>query len=151
MLRLAANLTTLFQEADFLDRFERASQAGFRTVEFLFPYAYSVGEIQSRIEAFGQSVELINLPPGNRDNGDWGLAALPDREAEFRETVHTALDYALPLKIPKLHCMSGVSEKTGAAARVYAKNLQYAADQCRRHEILLLIEPISPLTIPDTF
>ena len=108
MPRFAANLSMLYPELDFLDRFEAAARDGFRAVEYLFPYAYEARELKARLDANGLQQVLFNAPPGNWDGGERGLACLPGREAEFREGVKKAVDYAKALDCPRIHLMAGL-------------------------------------------
>ncbi|MBV5335678.1 TIM barrel protein, partial [bacterium] len=130
MPRLAANLSFLFQEDDFLDRFEAASSCGFVGVEFLFPYDHPAAVIAEAARAAGVSVVLFNLPPGDWAAGERGIAALPGREAEFRAAVDCASAYAAALGTPTLHVMAGVlppDADRDAARATYCANLRYAA------------------------
>src|SRR5689334_6987758 len=108
MPKFAANLSMLYPELDFLDRFEAAARDGFRAVEFLFPYAYEARELAARLKAHGLQQVLFNAPPGNWDAGEKGLACLPGREEEFRAGIATALSYAQVLACPRVHVMAGV-------------------------------------------
>src|SRR6266536_626055 len=126
MPRLAANLSMMFNEVPFLDRFAAARKAGFDAVEFLFPYEHPAGELRKRLEGEGLTQALFNMPPGNWAQGERGLASLPGRQAEFREGVTQALDYAAVLGCRLVHCMAGivpagVSQVT--AGSLYAANL----------------------------
>src|SRR5271170_5526025 len=123
MPRLAANLSMMFNEVPFLERFAAARKAGFEGVEFLFPYEYSAAELRSRTVGEGLTQVLFNMPPGDWANGERGLAALPGRQAAFHESVKKALDYAAALDCRQIHCMAGivppgVSQTTAAA--IYA-------------------------------
>ena len=108
MPRLAANLSMMFNELPFLDRFEAARKAGFEGVEFLFPYDFPASEIASRLKANGLTQALFNMPPGDWANGERGMASLPGRQMEFREAVKRALDYAAELECRHVHCMAGI-------------------------------------------
>jgi hydroxypyruvate isomerase len=107
MPRFAANLTMLFNELPFLDRFEAAAKAGFKAVEFLFPYPYSIADLKDRLSANGLTLVLHNLPAGNWDGGERGIACLPDRVAEFREGVARAIEYGGALGVPQINCLAG--------------------------------------------
>jgi hydroxypyruvate isomerase len=107
MPRFAANLTMLFNELPFLDRFEAAAKAGFKAVEFLFPYPYAVADLKDRLSANGLTLVLHNLPAGNWDAGERGIACLPDRAGEFREGVARAIEYGSALGVPQLNCLAG--------------------------------------------
>ncbi|MBL8959613.1 MAG: hydroxypyruvate isomerase [Gemmatimonadetes bacterium] len=151
MPQFAANLTMLWTEVPFLDRFERAARAGFRAVEFLFPYPYDAGELKSRLDAHGLRLVLHNLPAGNWDAGERGIACLPGREAEFREGVATAIHYATALGVPRVNCLVGKTPDGVDAATVHATvvgNLRHAARALAAHGIQLLVEPINTFDIP---
>lgn len=147
MPRLAANLSFLFTEVDFLDRFEAAAKAGFTGVEFLFPYAWPAAEIKRRLDDNGLQLALFNIAPGNWDEGERGLAGLPGREMEFRSAVARALDYASALGCRRLHAMAGL-EAHGATLATYVMNLAHAAERARPHGIDILIEPINTFDMP---
>jgi len=150
----AANLTTMFNEVEFMDRFERARSAGFTAVEYLFPYAFEAEAIAERLSKYELSQVLFNTPPGDWDNGERGLAAIPGREQEFKEGVATALSYAQILKCPRIHPMAGLlSDKSKATIYLdtYKNNLKTAADLCSQHNVDVLIEPINPINMPNYF
>jgi hydroxypyruvate isomerase len=154
MPRLAANLSMMFNEVPFLERFTAARKAGFEGVEFLFPYEFPAAELRSRMVGEGLTQVLFNMPPGDWANGERGLAALPGRQAEFREGVKRALDYAATLECRRVHCMAGivpagVSHTTAAA--VYASNLNWAAEQARPAGVKLMLEPINHRDMPGYF
>ncbi|MGH7080750.1 MAG: 2-oxo-tetronate isomerase [Acetobacteraceae bacterium] len=154
MVQLAANLSMMFTEVPFLDRFERAAKAGFTAVEYLFPYEFPAPDIAARLRAHGQSQVLFNAPPGNWAAGERGLAAVPGREAEFREGLSRALDYATALGCPQVHVMAGILPPGVAhltAASVYAANLDWAARAAAKAGIALLIEPINHRDMPGYF
>jgi hydroxypyruvate isomerase len=148
MPRFAANLSFLFTELPFLDRFEAAARAGFTGVEFMFPYAVPAAEIRQRLDATGLSLVLFNLPPGHWDKGERGFAALPGREDEFASAVDLALTYAEALGCPRLHCMAGLAAH-GATRDAYVANLRLAADWAAPLGIDILIEPINTRDMPD--
>jgi len=154
MPKFAANLTMLFNEVPFLDRFERAAKAGFDAVEFLFPYAYKADEIKSRLEANGLKLVLHNLPGGDWDAGERGIGCLPDRADEFRAGVAKAIDYAGALGVKQVNCLAGkaplgASETT--LRQTFVANLQYAASALKKSGIKLLIEPINTFDIPGFY
>lgn len=154
MPRFAANLTLLFAEVDFLDRFERARRAGFDAVEFQFPYAWPAAEIRARLDAHGLQAVLHNLPAGDWQRGDRGIAALPGRAAEFRAGVARAIDYAAVLGVPRLNCLAGCAPDGAGAAtlrRTLVANLRFAAEALRRAGIELLVEPINRFDVPGFF
>lgn len=154
MPRFAANLSFLFTETDFLNRFQRASDCGFRGVEFLFPYEWSPLDIRDRLDRTGLTLALFNLYPGNWEKGECGLASLPGREEEFENTVHQALEYAEKTGCRKLHILAGIPTpdmENDRANETYLNNLSRAADIARHTDITLLIEPINRRNIPDYF
>jgi hydroxypyruvate isomerase len=151
MPRFAANLTMLFTEFPFLDRFERAARAGFKGVEFLFPYAYQPRDIRARLDRFGLQLVLHNLPAGDWDAGERGIACHPDRRAEFREGVERAIDYAGALGVGQLNCLVGKTPADVPAAQVHetlVENLHHASQRLKEAGIRLLVEPINRLDIP---
>ena len=154
MPRFAANLTMLFNEVPFLERFERAAKAGFEAVEFLFPYAWSAREIKQRLDAHGLTLVLHNLPPGDWDAGERGIACHPDRVAEFRAGVAKAVEYAKVLGVPRLNCLAGKAPH-GVSAEVLRQtlvaNLRYAAGELKRAGLSLLIEPINAFDMPGFY
>ncbi len=151
MPRFAANLTMLFNEVPFLDRFERAAKAGFDAVEFLFPYAYPAEEIKARLEAHGLQLVLHNLPAGDWDAGERGIACHPDRVAEFRAGLGRAIEVARALGAPQLNCLAGKAPAGVADGRLretLVANLAYAAAELKQAGLKLLIEPINSHDIP---
>lgn len=154
MPKFAANLSMLFADAPFLDRFARARQAGFAAVEFLFPYAYPAEQIAARLRQHQLKLVLFNLPPGDWDAGERGLACHPQRIDEFRASVATALAYATTLGVTQLHCMAGKvppGVSAGQARAAYLDNLRYAAAQLAPAGVNLLIEPINHYDMPGYF
>lgn len=152
MPKFAANLSMMFKEVDFLDRFERASNAGFKAVEFLFPYEYDKAELASLLEKYGLEQVLFNTAPGDVAKEEWGLTAVPGREQEAREVIHQALEYALALKCPRVHVMAGVvpeGEDRGAYRQTFIENVCYAADLFKPHNIYVVIEALSPPVKPN--
>jgi hydroxypyruvate isomerase len=150
MPRLAANLSMLFTEVPFLDRFAAAANAGFKGVEFLFPYAFDVDDIRARLDQLGLEVVLFNLPPGHWDEGERGITALKGREDEFAAGVDLALRYAEALGCPRVHAMAGL-DPHGTDRDVYLKNLTLAADWARGEGVDILIEPINTFDMPGYF
>lgn len=154
MPRFAANLSMLFTEVPFLERFERAARAGFEAVEFLFPYEYPVEEIRSRLAGNGLTLVLHNLPAGDWAAGERGIACNPRRVDEFRAGVEQALGYASRLGVRQLNCLAG---KTPAGTsgellqQTLVDNLRYAARRLAAHDLRLLIEPINTFDIPSFF
>lgn len=154
MPRFAANLSMMFNELEFLDRFAAARKAGFEGVEFLFPYEYPAAELRTRLKGEGLTQALFNMPPGNWAGGERGLASLPGRQAEFREAVKRALDYATALECRLLHCMAGIPAADVSpitAAALYAANLAWAAEQAAPAGVRLAIEPINHRDMPGYF
>jgi hydroxypyruvate isomerase len=154
MPKFAANLSLMFNELPFLDRFAAARAAGFDAVEFLFPYAFEPEQITARLQRYGLELVLHNLPAGDWAAGERGLACDPRRTAEFEDSVALAVDYALELGVRRLHCLAGklpprVSRERAHA--VYVANLRHAAAQCQPHGIALLVEPINDRDIPGYF
>jgi hydroxypyruvate isomerase len=146
MPRFAANLSMMFNEVSFLDRFDAAAKAGFKAVEFLFPYEHPATEIRRRLDANGLRQVLFNMPPGNWAKGERGIACLPGRQAEFRDGVKQALDYAAALGCPLVHCMAGIVPadlQTTMAAGVYTANLAWAAEHAQGSGVRIVIEPIN--------
>ncbi|HEV7912315.1 MAG TPA: hydroxypyruvate isomerase [Albitalea sp.] len=154
MPRFAANLTMLFTEVPFLDRFERAAKAGFKAVEFLFPYDHPASEIRARLADNGLQLVLHNLPAGDWAAGERGIACLPDRVDEFRNGVARAIEYAETLGVPQLNCLAGkVPAGAGedAVRRSFVANLRFAASELKRAGLRLLIEPINTFDIPGFY
>ncbi|WP_137175829.1 hydroxypyruvate isomerase [Massilia sp. HP4] len=154
MTRLAANLTMLFNEVDFLDRFGHAARAGFRGVEFLFPYAYRAEDIADRLDSWRLRLVLHNLPAGDWAGGERGIACLAGREAEFQDGVGKAIDYAKALGVKQLNCLAGIVPQgvaLDAARATLVANLKFAAGALQREGIDLLIEPINTFDIPGFF
>jgi hydroxypyruvate isomerase len=151
MPRFAANLSMLFTEVPFLDRFERAAAAGFEAVEFLFPYAWPAAQIRERLQRHRLRLVLHNLPAGDWDGGERGIACLPDRVDEFRTGVATALDYARELGVGQLNCLAGKAPAGADPARLHATlvdNLRHAAAELDKAGLKLLLEPINTHDIP---
>lgn len=152
MPRFAANLTMMFTEVPFLDRFAAAAKAGFDAVEFLFPYDFDPVEIAKALADNGLTQALFNLPAGNWAAGERGMAALPDRQADFRASVATALTYAQATKVGRVHVMSGIADrKDASAAATYRSSLAYLSDQAGQNGLDVVIEPINPRDMPGYF
>jgi hydroxypyruvate isomerase len=155
MPRFAANLSFLFPEIPFLARFEAAARVGFRGVECLFPYDFPAAALAERLHASGLDQVLFNLPAGDWDAGERGLAAIPGREAAFAAGVERALAYARVLNCRQVHAPAGIppaSLSRQACEAVYIHNLRYAAELLKAHGIRLLIEPINNVRdIPGYF
>ncbi|MEO8546475.1 MAG: hydroxypyruvate isomerase [Burkholderiaceae bacterium] len=154
MPKFAANLTMLFTEHPFLDRFEHAAKAGFDAVEFLFPYAWPAEEVKKRLDTHKLKLVLHNLPAGDWDAGERGIACHPDRTAEFREGVAKAITYARVLAVPQLNCLLGKAP-AGVAPEVLRKtvvdNLRFAATELKAAGLRLLIEPINTFDLPGFY
>jgi len=154
MPRFAANLTMLFNEVPFLDRFERAAKAGFEAVEFLFPYVWPAEEIRHRLDANRLKLVLHNLPAGDWDAGERGIACHPDRVSEFRAGVAKAIVYAKALDVGQLNCLAGKAP-AGIADDVlrqtFVENLRFAAAELKKAGLRLLIEPINTFDIPGFY
>ena len=154
MPKLAANLSMMYQEHPFLDRFAAAAKDGFKAVEFLFPYDFPAADVKARLGDAGLVLALFNAPPGNWGAGERGLSSLPGREEEFRRGVATALDYARALGNQRLHVMAGLiqpGEDRAGHRAVYLANLAYAAKQAASLGITVVIEPINTRDIPGFF
>ncbi|WP_020405627.1 2-oxo-tetronate isomerase [Hahella ganghwensis] len=153
MPRLAANLSMLFTELEFLDRFDAAAKAGFRGVEYLFPYDFSAEEIRTRLQNNHLTQVLFNLPAGDWAAGERGIACLPDRAGEFREGVSKAIEYAQVLGCKQINCLAGIAPQ-GALPRAeetFVENLRYAASKLKSADIQLVIEAINTRDIPGFF
>lgn len=152
MPRFAANLTMMFTEHAFPERFAAAARAGFEAVEFLFPYAYPDQDIAAWLATHSLRNVLFNLPPGNWDAGERGIASLPGREAEFEAGVLEGLAYAKALGTPRVHVMAGIVPPGADAAprrALYVANLRLAARHAAAQGIELLIEPINGRDMPS--
>ena len=154
MPRFSANLSTMFGEVDFPDRFQRAAAAGFKAVECQFPYAWEKEALAGKLEQYGLEFVLHNMPPGNLAAGDRGLACLPDRVGEFQESVGLAIEYAGALKCPRLHCLSGKIPPDSSAERLLptlTANLRFAAAALEKENITLLVEALNSRDMPGAF
>ena len=154
MPRFSANLSMLFTEVPFLDRFARAAQAGFEAVEFMFPYAHSPQEIKARLDATGLKAVLHNLPAGDWEGGDRGIACDPARVAEFRAGVARGVAYATTLGVPQLNCLAGKAPDGADDAllrHTFVDNLRFAAAALHQAGLRLLVEPINRYDIPGFY
>lgn len=154
MPKFAANLTMLFTEQAFLDRFDLAAKAGFKAVEFLFPYDFNPDEIKRRLDANGLQLVLHNLPAGNWDAGERGIACHPERVSEFREGVERAISYAQVLGVRQLNCLVGKAPAgvpDNVLRQTVVDNLRYAAQGLKKAGLRLLIEPINTFDIPGFY
>jgi hydroxypyruvate isomerase len=151
MLRFAANLTMMYTELPFLERFAAASADGFHAVEFLFPYEWPSEVLAEQLQVNGLEQVLFNAPPGNWANGERGIASLPGRETEFRQSVDLALSYAQTLGCSRVHVMAGIvppGSSTGERWDKYQENLAWAADRAAKLHINVLMEPINGRDMP---
>jgi len=154
MPKFAANLTMLFTELPFMQRFEAAAKAGFEAVEYLFPYPFEKKELAAALRTHGLQQVLHNLPAGDWDKGERGIACHPDRTGEFREGIAMAIDYATALGCPQLNCLVGkvpAGVSTEAAHKTVVENLRLAASELEAAGLRLLIEPINTFDIPGFF
>ena len=154
MPRFAANLSMMYNEHPFLERFAACARDGFRAVEYLFPYEHAAAEIRSRLDGNGLVQALFNAPPGDWAAGERGMAARPGREDGFRRSIETALDYARTIGNHKLHVMAGLVGAAADRARhreTYLRNLAWAAEAARADDIQILIEPINQRDMPGYF
>jgi hydroxypyruvate isomerase len=164
MPQFAANLSMMYADLPFLDRFEAAAKDGFKAVEYLFPYQFTAAELSARLKAHGLQQVLFNAPPGGTDKasiahawdvaGSRGTASLPGREAEFRAGVALALDYAAVLDCPRIHLMAGLmpeGAERNTLRTTYITNLRWAAAEAAKHGRDVLIEPINTRDIPRFF
>jgi hydroxypyruvate isomerase len=154
MPRFAANLSMLFTEVPFLDRFERAAKAGFDTVEFQFPYAFEAADIKRKLDEHRLTLVLHNLPAGNWDAGERGIACHPDRIDEFRTGVARGIVYAQTLGVRQLNCLAGIAPAGVAAEvlrRTFVDNLRFAATAFKAAGLRLLIEPVNSVDVPGFY
>jgi len=154
MPKFAANLSMMYQEHAFLERFGAAAKDGFAGIEFLFPYEHPAAEIRARLADNGLTQALFNGPPGNWEAGERGLASLPGREDEFRLGVATALEYARVLGNERVHLMAGLirpGEDRALHRATYVRNLEHAAREAAAAGVTIVIEPINTRDIPGFF
>ena len=154
MTKLAANLTMMFNEVDFLDRFAAAAGAGFKGVEYLFPYPYPKEQLAEKLSAHKLVQALHNLPAGDWAKGERGIACQPDRVGEFQDSVGAAMEYAKALGCKQLNCLAGIAPPGADRAEVRATlvaNLRFAADKLGAAGIKLLTEPVNTYDIPGFF
>ncbi|MEY4092761.1 MAG: hypothetical protein RLZZ496_1943, partial [Pseudomonadota bacterium] len=152
MPRLAANLTMMFNEWDFLDRFAAAADSGFDAVEFLFPYDHAPELIAKRLQDHRLTQALFNCPPGDWAKGERGIASLTGREDEFRRSIDKALIYADATGVKRLHVMSGLSDRHDPVAlETYRTALIYACEKAQKQSIDIMIEPINGRDMPGYF
>jgi len=152
MPRFAANLTMMFTEVPFLDRFAAAAEAGFTAVEFLFPYDHPADEVGKRLRDAGLTQALFNLPPGDWAAGEKGFAALPARFDDLKRSFATALPYAQATGVKRVHLMAGIAERSDAkAVEAFYKSVACAAEFFAPHGLDVVIEPINPRNVPGYF
>jgi hydroxypyruvate isomerase len=154
MPKFSVNLTMLFTDVDFMDRFEKASQFGFKGVEYLFPYGWKKEHLSKKLEKYGLQQVLHNLPAGNWGAGERGIACLPGREGEFQEGVGKAIEYAKALNCKRLNCLVGKTPQGVPPEKVrqtLVSNLQFAAAALEKEGIRLLIEPLNDRDIPGFY
>lgn len=154
MPRFCANLTWMFCEAQFPDRFERASAAGFKAVEYMFPYPYEKEELADKLERFRLEQVLINLPAGNWEAGERGIALLPDRVGEFEDGVGSAIKYAKALRCSRVNCLVGLTPRglpADVAQQTLVKNLRFAARAFDAEGIRFLVETINTRDMPGFY
>jgi hydroxypyruvate isomerase len=154
MPKFAANLTMLYNETPFLERFKAAADDGFKAVEFLFPYDFAKEQVAAALTDNGLAIALHNLPAGDWAAGERGVACHPDRVQEFRDGVEKAIDYAKALNCPQVNCLSGILPKGVSAEKargVLIENLQFAAEKLAAENIGLLLEPVNSRDIPGFF
>ena len=154
MPKFAANLTMLYNEVEFADRFKAAAQAGFSGIEYQFPYGYSKEQLAALLEKHKLTQVLFNLPAGDWNKGERGIACLPDRVAEFQDGVGQAIDYAAALDCRQVNCLAGIAPRDGRAEEIratLAANLSFAANKLGSAGVRLLIEPINTFDIPGFY
>ncbi|MDH2924977.1 hydroxypyruvate isomerase [Nicoletella semolina] len=152
MPKFAANLTMMFNELPFLDRFEAAAKAGFKYVEYLWPYEFPAAELKAKLDQFGLKQVLFNTAAGDISQGEWGLSAIPNREAEARRDIDQALEYALVLGCPTVHIMAAVvpeGESRQAYKQTFVENVRYASEKFKPHGINICLEALSPEVKPN--
>jgi hydroxypyruvate isomerase len=151
MPHFAANLTFLFTEMPFMDRFSAARRAGFDAVEFMFPYDYDIDDVKARLSETGQELILCNLPAGNWAGGDRGTASNPERKEEFRAGVARAIGAAAALGVGRLNCLVGLNREDLSGEKIrgtLTENLLYAAEALGKEDIQLMVEPVNHLDMP---
>jgi hydroxypyruvate isomerase len=154
MPKFAANLTMLFNEQPFLERFGAAAHNGFKGVEFLFPYDFEPEQVKEKLQQFELEMVLHNLPAGNWGGGERGIACHPGRVAEFEQGVESALRYAKVLGTQRINCLVGIQPPNvgrSQAAETLVRNLKFAAAALKEAGIPLLVEPINTFDIPGFF
>lgn len=148
MIRIAANLTMLYNEYDFFDRFAVAAEDGFQAVEFFFPYPWPAEKIRQALEKQGQQLVLFNMPLGDWDAGDRGFAGQAGRVAEYQQGVSLATDYGRQLHPPRINCPSGPAEDTPESWSTLKQNFEHAAESLKAEGIRMVVEPINHNDVP---
>ncbi len=154
MLKFSANLVMLFTEVDFLNRFAQASRAGFKGVEYMFPYEWKKEGLVEELDRYGLEQVLFNLPPGDWSAGERGIACLPGRTEEFQEGVGLAIEYARALRCPRLNCLVGLTPKAvppEKTRQTLVDNLRFAATALEKEGISLLVEPLNIKDMPGFY
>lgn len=152
MPKFAANLTMMFNEVPFIARFEAAAKAGFKYVEFLWPYDYPVETIKQELDKYGLQVVLFNTPAGDVSQGEWGVSAIPGREAQSHQHIDLALKYALGLGCPNVHIMAAVVPEgadKAAYQQTFIHNIRYASEKFKPQGVNILLEALSPQVKPN--
>ena len=153
-MKFAANLTMLFTEYDFLKRFEKAHENKFKAVEYLFPYAYESSELKKLLDEYNLIQALHNLPAGDWENGERGIACNPDKMQDFKDGVHIAIEYAKKLDCNKLNCLIGIPDGNFSDQDIencILENLKFASSALEKENIQLLIEPVNTIDIPGFY
>ena len=153
-MKFAANLTMLFTEYDFLKRFEKAHENKFKAVEYLFPYAYESSELKKLLDEYNLIQALHNLPAGDWENGERGIACNPDKMQDFKDGVHIAIEYAKKLNCNKLNCLIGIPDGNFSDQDIencILENLKFASSVLEKENIQLLIEPVNTIDIPGFY
>ncbi len=153
-LKIAANLTMMFNEHEFMDRFAAAAHIGFKGVEYLFPYDHPVEEIGEQLDKHNLKQVLFDFPAGDWANGDRGIAVQPDRKGEFQDGVGLAIEYAKALGCQRLTCLAGIPDEGADPAisdQTLVDNLRFAADAATTVDAIVLVEPLNTRDVPGTF
>lgn len=151
MPQFAANLSMMFTEHPFLERFAAAAESGFTAVEYLFPYEHTPTQVAEALTSAGLTQALFNAPPGDWDRGERGIAALPGRDAEFSASLRKALDYAEALGCGHIHVMAGIAEPSETSTETYMRRIREAAETAHAQGVKILVEPINPIDMPGYF
>lgn len=154
MPRFSANLSFFYLDLPFLERFPAAAKAGFKAVEFLFPYGETIPDLQKVLRDNNLRIALHNAPPGDWDRGERGLCVLEGRDAEFTAAIAKAIEYATALEVPRVNVLAGIDASGGPADKAtdrLVERLRYAADEFARHKLVALLEHINPFDMPGYF